>query len=205
MTLLLILLIALNLVVSYVAFSAFRKQDRPYRFLLIPYEVARGQNYEGLLLSNFSHADGGHLLFNMITLFFFFGSVEAGLGLIGALLVYVVAGILSSLVVIYFQRNNPSYRALGASGSVSGIVFASIVLQPYSSIYLFFVPIPIPAPIFAVAYLAVSTLLLKKQVGNISHEAHVGGALAGFFMAGLMSPRGFTLLVDALLALLPWG
>ena len=98
-------------------------------FLFSPYEVSRGRNYPGMFLSHFSHADGAHLLFNMMTLYFFGPAVEDGLGVQKMLVIYVIAGILSTVIVYYRHRTEPNYRALGASDSISGILFAAIVLR----------------------------------------------------------------------------
>jgi membrane associated rhomboid family serine protease len=104
-------------------------------FFFSPSEVSAGRNYQGMLLSHFAHADGTHLLFNMMTLYFF------------------------CIVLI------PDIRALGASDSVTGIIFAAIVLLPGMSVYFFVVPVPIPAPLFAVGYIVLSTYLMRRGAG----------------------------------------
>lgn len=194
------LLIGVNVLVSMLAFSA-AKGGVSKRFLFIPSDVAAGRNIGGMLLSNFSHADMGHLLFNMLSLYFFAPVVEYGLGGLGLLAIYVVSGICASIFIFYFHRHNPAYRALGASGSVSGVIFASIVLQPSMSLYFFLVPIPIPGPVFAVGYIFLSTFLMRRGGGGISHEAHIGGALAGFLLAGLLYAPGFNPLLERIVHL----
>ena len=160
-------------------------------FFFSPSEVSSGRNYQGMLLSHFAHADGTHLLFNMMTLYFFGPVVELGLGALNMLLIYVSAGIVSTLFVYYLHRADPRYRALGASDSVTGIIFAAIVLQPGMNVFFFFVPVPIPAPLFAVCYIALSTYLMRHGRGHISHEAHLAGAISGLLLAGLLAPSGF--------------
>jgi membrane associated rhomboid family serine protease len=196
-------LIGINVLVSLIGFSAMQKGKEAENFLFIPFQVSAGRNLLGMLLSHFSHADGAHLLFNMMSLYFFAPVVETGLGAMSLLAIYVTAGIFSSAFVYFFHRKNPEYRSLGASGSVSGVIFASIVLQPGMSIYFFIVPIPIPAPVFAILYIAISTYFMRRGMGNISHEAHIGGALSGFLLAGLLSSEGFRPLLDRIGALLP--
>lgn len=191
-----LLLIAINVVISLLGFAALRDPQRGEKFLFTPARVAAGENFTGMFLSHFSHADMGHLFFNMMTLFFFAPVVEGGLGTGALLLVYVIAGVAATLLTYIFHKNNPGYRALGASGSVAGVIFASIVIQPDMSIYFFFVPVPIPAPIFAVGYIAISIYFAKRQVGNIGHEAHIGGAVAGFLLAGLLFSEGFSPLME---------
>jgi membrane associated rhomboid family serine protease len=193
-----IILIVINVAISIMAFSAFRNQKRPERFLFIPALVATGTNHTGMVLSHFSHADIGHLFFNMMTMFFFAPVIEQGLGSLDLLTIYIISGLSATLFTYYFHKRNPSYRALGASGSISGIIFASIVINPDMNIFFILLPVPIPAPIFAIGYIALSTYLMRKQVGNIGHEAHIGGALSGFLLGGLFSDEGYLPLLDRL-------
>jgi membrane associated rhomboid family serine protease len=161
------------------------------RFFFSPSEVSAGRNYLGALLSHFAHADGTHLLFNMMTLYFFGPIVELNLGALNMLLIYASAGIISTLFVYRLHRADPRYRALGASDSVTGIIFAAIVLRPGMNVYLFFFPVPIPAPLFAGCYIILSTYLMRRGGGHISHEAHLAGAISGLLLTGLLAPGGF--------------
>jgi membrane associated rhomboid family serine protease len=196
------LLIGINVIVSLIGFSRMNSAAGGSMFFFSPSEVSAGRNYEGMLLSHFAHADGAHLLFNMLTLYSFGPVVELGLGSLNMLLIYVSAVIFSTLFVYYLHRADPRYRALGASDSVTGIIFAAIVLLPGMSIYFFFVPVPIPAPLFAVGYIILSTYLMRRGGGHISHEAHVAGAISGFLLAGLMAPAGFGPLLERIQNLL---
>lgn len=194
-------LIGLNTAISLWAFSAMRKADGSRAYLFIPYQAAQSRNLLGALLANFSHADPWHLIFNMLTLYFFGPVVEQFLGL-HLLTVYGLSGLAALLLVFILRRNNPQYRVLGSSGSIVGILFAAIVLKPDMSVYFMVLPIPIPAPVFALIYIAYSTFLLDRDVGNISHEAHIGGAITGFLTAGLFSPFGFSQVVERIQRLL---
>jgi len=191
-----ILLIAVNVIVSLIGFSMMNRSGQGDMFFFSPSEVSAGRNYEGMFLSHFSHADPGHLIFNMMTLYFFGPEVENGLGVFGMLAVYILAGICSTVVVYYRHRNQPGYRALGASDSITGILFAAIVLVPEMRVSFMFLPIPIPAPIFAVGYILLSTYLMQRGRGNIGHEAHLAGAFTGLIVAGLLSPYGYAPLVE---------
>jgi membrane associated rhomboid family serine protease len=184
-------LIGINLLVSFIMFSIMNKPaGRMATFS--PNAVAAGREYPGMILSHFSHGDATHLLFNMVTLYYFGPVVEQGLGPLKMLLIYVSAGILATVVVYYRHRAQPEYRALGASDSISGILFAAIVLDPEMRLLIIFIPfVPIPAPLFAVLYIVVSTFFMQRGKGNISHEAHLAGAFCGLILGGLFAPYGF--------------
>jgi membrane associated rhomboid family serine protease len=79
---------------------------------------------------------------------------------------------------------------------VTGIIFAAIVLRPEMSVGFFYVPIPIPAPLFAVGYIVLSTYFMRRGGGHISHEAHLAGAISGLLLAGLLAPEGFGPLLE---------
>jgi membrane associated rhomboid family serine protease len=195
------LLIAVNVAVSLVGFYLLSREQYRHYVLFIPYRTARGENWIGALLSHVAHGDIGHLLLNMLALFFFGPVVEATLGGARYLIVYVVSGLLATLTVFLARKNNPRYAALGASGSIAGIVFASVVIDPTSSVYLMFMPIRVPAPIFAVLYLAFSSINMGGRDG-VAHEAHIGGAIAGFVITGFLYQQHFQPFIDAVTHLL---
>jgi membrane associated rhomboid family serine protease len=117
--------------------------------------------------------------------------VLAMLGPARFVLVYAVAGLGSDLVVFALRKDDPTYRCLGASGSVFGILMAAVVLDPTTSVMLFFVPIPIPGPVFMLGYVAIAiVLIMRKHRGGVSHEGHLGGALIGLAVTGLLAPHG---------------
>jgi membrane associated rhomboid family serine protease len=185
------LLIGVNAIISYMAYRAFEQNDRIDRFLFRPFQLARGRNYPGVLLSNFSHANFFHFLFNMMTLYYFGPVVEAVGGLFGLLIVYVLSGVASTAYSFYRHKEEMAYQALGASGCISGVLLASTVIYPSMGIYFFFIPIAIPAPIFSVLYLLISYFFMENGGGNVAHDAHLGGALAGFILGGMIAPNGY--------------
>jgi membrane associated rhomboid family serine protease len=189
-----LLLVAANVGVSVVGFWALRTEAYRRYFLFIPSKRNASRSGVGMLLSHFAHGDLGHLFVNLLALYLFGPRVERALGPIAYLLVYLASGAFGTLSVWLFRRNNPRYAALGASGCIAGIVFASIVVAPATKLALLFLPIPVPAPIFAVLYLVVSSLSMGARDG-VAHEAHIGGALAGFVLGGLLFERGFTPLI----------
>ena len=189
----LIALIAVNVVVSLFGFQALRPEGgrRAEAFLFIPHQVAQGENGLGMLLAHFAHGSVLHLLFNMLALYSFAGGVLAALGPTQFVALYVVAGLGSDLVVFALHKDEPMYRCLGASGSVFGIVMAAVVIDPTTSIALLFVPIPIPGPVFMLGYAVISVvLIMSNRRDGISHEGHLGGAIIGLAVTGLLAPRG---------------
>jgi membrane associated rhomboid family serine protease len=162
------------------------------RCLLIPYRVSHGSGYAGLITSGFVHADVAHMLFNLITYYSFAGSLESAIGPTMFVLLYFSAMLIGGLGTVYKQRNNPQYASLGASGAVLGVLFASLVYFPRQSVSLLILPIPIPAPLFAVGYLAYSWYSSRTPRGNINHDAHIFGALTGLAFVLVTDPTAFT-------------
>jgi membrane associated rhomboid family serine protease len=188
MNIVLIVIIALNLIVSFKGFddlAFFRK----YEFHIG--SIRSGEQIR-MISSGFLHADIGHLFFNMFTLYMFTPVVSNHLGDISFLTVYVASLIFGSLLTLYFHKNDYSYRAIGASGAVTGILYSAILLQPDMSLYLFFVPIPIPAYLFGIGYLLYSIYGMKAKRDNIGHTAHFGGAIGGFLITILKEPQMLT-------------
>lgn len=138
------------------------------------------------------HADLMHLLFNMLTLYFFAPVVIAWFGGLAFLVIYVGSLIFGSLLTLYIYRNEYSYRAIGASGAVTGVLYSAILLQPEMSLYLFFIPIPIPAYVFGIGYLLYSIYGMKSRRDNIGHTAHFGGAIGGYVITLAKEPQLFT-------------
>jgi membrane associated rhomboid family serine protease len=190
--------IVVNVVVSLFGFRVLRDGGgrSAEAYLFIPHQVARGENGLGMLLAHFAHAGFAHLAFNMLALYSFGGTVLAALGPARFLLIYAVAGLGADLVVFALHKEDPSYRCLGASGSVFAIMMAAIVLDPTTSIVMFFVPVPIPGPVFMLGYTVIALFLIaQKRRGGISHEGHLGGALVGLALTGVLAPRGLQPLI----------
>lgn len=188
MNLILIVLIAANAVVSFKGFNDlafFRK----YEFHIG--SIRAGEQIR-MLTSAFLHADLGHLIFNMLTLFFFAPTVIMYLGDTTFLIIYFGSLIFGSLLTLMMHKDDYSYRAIGASGAVTGILYSAILLQPDMSLYLFFIPIPIPAYIFGIGYLLYSIYGMKAKNDNIGHTAHFGGAIGGYVITILKVPEMIT-------------
>jgi membrane associated rhomboid family serine protease len=196
-----ILFLGASIAVSIWAFRRAQGGRLDDEFLFEPWEVSQGRNKQGMLLSQFSHADPAHLIFNMFTLYSFGPVLEYTLGTVYMALIYVASAVGSTALVYARHKDEPGYRALGASGAISGVVFGAIVLYPEGKISLMFLP-SVPAPIFAILYVLFSVYAAKRRLGNIGHDAHLGGAVAGFVLTGLISPDGFQPLMVTLHRLL---
>lgn len=182
-----LILIILNVVVSVAAFN-----NRPLleRLLFWPPAIRRGQ-VDRFVTHGFVHADGQHLLFNMITLYFFGRAVEPFfshyIGSVGFGLFYLVGVVVAILPAWFQHRNDGSYRSLGASGAVSAVLFAFILVRPWATLYVFV--IPVPAILYAVAYTAWSIYAGRRGGDNINHSAHLWGAAYGVLFSLIMEPR----------------
>ena len=192
------------LVIANILFSYYGWKHREFfdRYCFRVGSIRRHRQYERLVGSAFLHADIPHLAFNMLALYSFATGLVRVLGEGRFLLLYGAALLAGSLLSLAMRRREPDYTAVGASGAVSGVIFAGILLFPESRIMLFLIPVPIPGWLFGIAYIGFSLFGMKRQWGNLGHDAHLGGALAGVLFALLFSPsllRFQPLLVAALL------
>lgn len=194
-----LIIIGANILISLKGFNDYSFFEK-YKFNVGG--VRRGEQIR-LFSSGFLHIDMPHLFLNMFTLYFFADVVIGHLGVFGFTVVYVGSLLLGSLLSLYFHKNEYHYSAVGASGAVMGILYAAILLRPDMSLYLFFIPIPIPAYIFGIGYLLYSIYGMKNSVGNIGHDAHFGGAIGGYAITLILAPWLFVehLLMVVLLAI----
>lgn len=180
-----ILLIVINVVIALVPI------DRGVLagYALVPYEIHRFGRWHQMITSGFLHADFMHLLFNMLGLYFFGPPLEAILGSARFLVVYLGSLIAGSYVAYIRHRQDPRYRAIGASGAVSGVIFGFVLFFPTVDLYLLLFPLPIPAFMYAIGYVLISIYGMRRRVGAIGHDAHLGGAIAGAVLTALFEPR----------------
>lgn len=178
-------LIVLNMIASLVAFrsAAFNQQN----ILWIGPMQARGE-WHRLISSGFLHVNGPHLFLNMFGLFMFGPIIEGTLGGVNFLIVYLASLIAGNVWAYFWNRNQPDYRAAGASGALSGIILAFCMIAPFQMLYLLFL-IPMWGIVFGVLYIIVSYIFSQRANRVIGHEAHLGGAVAGAVTAVLVDAR----------------
>lgn len=175
-----------------VSIGAFQNGDWWDKSVFYPYLIQRSKEWWRFVTHGFVHADYMHLIFNMLTLFFFGRAVEeAYVGMFGNQwmfpLFYVSALVVAALPDYVKHKDHSWYRSLGASGAVSAVLFSYILLDPWAELRINFI-IPIPAILFAVGYLWYSTYMSKQQSDNIAHGAHLFGALYGMLFPMVFHP-----------------
>ncbi len=181
-----LILIAVTLVVSYKGLK-----DKLF-FENNKFEVDRiliHKEYKRLVTSGFLHLSWSHLFFNMFSLFAFSFSLESYLGSVYFLIIYFASLIGGKLLALFVHRNHGDYSAVGASGAVCGIIFASIALFPDMGIGFFILPFFIPSWLYGILYIGYTMYGIKSNRDSIGHEAHLGGALVGMLVAILLQPR----------------
>ncbi|MFK2821112.1 rhomboid family intramembrane serine protease [Flavobacteriaceae sp. LMIT009] len=178
-----VVIIVANILFSMKGFKDFGFFER-YKFNTGG--IRRGEQIR-MLSAGFLHVDEMHLFFNMFTLYFFANPVIAHLGTTNFIIVYIGSLICGNLLSFYFHKNEYHYSAVGASGAVTGILYAAILLNPGMKLYMFFIPVPVPAYLFGIAYLLYSIYGMKRRVGNIGHDAHFGGAIGGYVITLMLA------------------
>ncbi len=182
--------IIIIVVTALISFGAFNNRNLYNDLILYPPAINRGQYYR-FLTSGFIHADLQHLLFNMFTMYFFGKVMEnflnSELGNWAFLTLYLGAIIISDIPSYIKNKNNPGYASLGASGGVSAVLFAFIMIAPWSTIYVLI--LPVPAIVFGVLYMGYSIYMSKKGTDNVNHDAHLWGALFGIAFILLNMPE----------------
>ena len=179
---------AIILITCIISIITFSNSSVKKELILSPYKVLHEKKVWLLITHAFIHADFLHLFFNMYVLYMFGPYLElyfeynASLGFISYMLFYILSAIFATIPALYKNGNNPNYLSLGASGAVSAVVFAYIVLNPLRELGIILLPgIWIPGFIFGILYLIAENYMSKKKYSNIAHDAHISGALFGVF------------------------
>jgi len=176
------------IVTSIISYASFKNGNFKNQLLFSPFEYSNNKKWWIILTHGFIHADFLHLFFNMYVLYIFGPSLESyfisssEIGWVYFLSFYLLGIIFSTLPSIFKHNNNPNYRSLGASGAVSSVVFAYIIIFPLRELGLLLIPgVFLPGFIFGVLYLVAEHYLSKKQYSNIAHDAHISGSVFGIF------------------------
>lgn len=187
-----LIIIVLTAIISFLAWNnklLFQK------LLLSPYIIVHNKQYYRILTHGFVHGNLTHLLVNMLVFWSFgtnilryFTYIWQHNAIILFVIMYLSSIIVSSIYSVLKNKNNSYYSAVGASGAVSAVVFASVFFDPWNLIYFFGI-IPVPGIVFGIIYLVYSYYMSKKQVDNIGHDAHFWGAVYGFVFPLLLKPQ----------------
>ncbi len=175
-------------VTTIASFMAFQNSGIYERYLFSVEGILKKHEYHRTVTSAFIHADIGHLLFNMFSFYAFAADLETVYGSPSIAVIFISGAVAGSLLSLVMHRREPGYRALGASGAVCAVIFASIFLLPGGSIIVFPLPIPLPAWLYAIIFILASIYGIGRNTGNIGHDAHLGGALAGIAAAYFIFP-----------------
>lgn len=196
--------VILMIIIGLVSFVAWKQPAKMEKWILNPYKAFHNKEYFRFITSGFIHANWGHLIFNLFTLFFFGRNVEytfIGLmgpatGILAFWILFITAVVVSDLPSFFKFRNIPNYNSLGASGGVSAFVFSSIIFYPLQPIYIMFIPIGIPGFILGALYLLYSYYQGKQLGDNINHDAHLFGALYGVLFTVILFPQSISLFFE---------
>lgn len=196
------LTIAIIILTVLVSLYTMNQREVLYKFMMNPYMVVQRGQYFRLITSGFIHKDYTHLIFNMISLYFFgpnleyiFSVIFGPLGSAYFMLLYVLGVIVSDLPTLLKHRHNPGYNSLGASGAVSAVIFACIWFDPLMDLYLY-LAIPIKGFIFAALYIIYSYISSKRSGDGINHDAHLYGALFGILFCIVLYPHSIQLFLQ---------
>jgi membrane associated rhomboid family serine protease len=195
--------LALLIITCIISITAFNNRKVINDLIFSPVDVQQRHQWYRFITCGLIHADFAHLAFNMITLYFFGRVMEQvyveyfNLPKYTYLILYIVALIVSEIPSYIKHRNNNEYRSLGASGAVAAIVFAFILIAPWATIYVFF--IPVPAILYGVLFLVYSAYMSKKGKDNINHSAHLWGAVVGIVFTIIVQPAVVNIFIEKLL------
>jgi membrane associated rhomboid family serine protease len=173
-----IVIIIVNALISIKGFNDYTFFEK-YKFNIAG--IRRGEHIR-IFTSGFLHVDFTHLIFNMLTLYFFASVVVINVGVSKFIIIYLLSLIVGNLLSLYFHKDEYHYSAVGASGAVMGIIYSAILFAPNSTIYF------MPAWMFGLFYLFYSIYGMKKRIGNIGHDAHFGGAIGGYVSTIAFAP-----------------
>jgi membrane associated rhomboid family serine protease len=191
------------IITCLISIGGFNNQKMIDDLIFYPPAITRRKQWYRFFTCGLIHADFIHLAFNMYALYTFGTNVENGIpyrtrtgdtvmdngfiqifgvteGKVLYLVMYILALGFCLLPTFARHKNDFHYRSLGASGAVSAVIFAGMMLEPRIGVGLIFIPnVSIPGYIFAPLFLVISHYLARKGRDNINHSAHIWGAIFG--------------------------
>lgn len=179
-----LIIIIINVAFSLMGFGNIRHFEK-MKFRIG--DILGNKEYYRIISSAFLHGSYFHLFLNMFVLYSFSFALERYISIPVYLAIYFGSLILGNLLPLFIHKHNPNYSAVGASGAVSGVLYASIYFNPFGMLYIYF--IPMTNWIFGILYLVYTVWAAKKSNDNIGHDAHFGGATAGLVMAFFIMPE----------------
>jgi len=171
-----------------VTINGFKNEGFFLKYHFLINKIKAGEYYR-LITSGFLHVSSTHILFNMVTFYFFVNIVVNGIGDFPFLVLYFGSLLAGNIFAYLFHNNNQYYTAVGASGAVTGVLFSALLLYPSIELMLFFIPIPIPGYLFGIGYMIYTLYGMKAQNDQIGHTAHFGGAIGGILITILFVPK----------------
>ncbi|HXB08979.1 MAG TPA: rhomboid family intramembrane serine protease [Puia sp.] len=192
-----VIIIVITCLISFLAFNNIKVMDS---LIFWPPAISMRHEYWRFVTCGFIHADFVHLLFNMVTLFFFGKGLEnlymgeLGLQHYYFLILYFVSLIVSNIPTYLKRKDDYNYRSLGASGAVCAVMFAAILIQPWAEVTVYV--IPMPAIVYAVLFMVYSIYMAKRGGDNVNHDAHLWGAAVGVAFTLLVDPSSFHKFLD---------
>lgn len=199
------IIIGFTVLASLLAWSSSNLMQK---WIFSPYQIARRHEWHRFLTSGLIHQDYLHLIFNMVSLYFLGLYAEHGFALkfgemyqLYFVFFYFSAIVVADIPVFFKHRRNAYYRALGASGAVSAVIFSAILLEPNISLVVFPIPFPIPGVVYAVLYVLYSAYMSRNSQDNIGHDAHLYGALYGVAFTAILVPETLEKVMQAVQSL----
>ena len=181
-------------ITAIVSFAAFSNEELKQKLIFYPPAISQRREWYRFFTHGFIHANIAHLVFNLYAFYSFgtfvegaFGQIFGDSGKLLYLVMYITAIAAASVPEYMAQRDNYHYQSLGASGAVSGVIFAAIFLDPLAKVGLIFIPVRVHGFIFGLIFLVITAYLAKRGGGGINHSAHLWGALYGIAFLIVMS------------------
>ncbi len=195
----------LLIITGYTSYQYMEPSSDKHKLSFYPYEMKREKQWYRFFSYGLVHANWIHFGFNAYVLYAFGSIVESILknpyyfgqwGTLVFLLLYLSGLLMSALYSYYVHQNDRGYRAVGASGAVSSVVFAFILLAPFAPLRIIFIPIEFPGVLFGLLYLAYSAFMSKRKLDNVEHKMHYWGSVWGFVFLIALKPALWILFMD---------